>query len=828
MAQYRHYANGTSDHVSIGIRASSSSSHQQKSGRVRRLGYRSDKSSRGGCSLIGAVIVFLCLVLVVTVLAYYFLSTEITINGKDVNDNHVEDDMMKNDDFLTNVTRTDTIKVLGFGQGSVGHGRDSRDGESSEKGHNLVRVKNYKEKVKAKRIEDRKGVGLYNEDGRKELKMYEKEYEASLKSTGKLGNKSDINFLLLDDEDTREQNGAVDSENDYNDGIDFHDPRMEEYGADSEHDKEENSSETTVHVKDNSESSNFLDAKTKDQNIAKDNQEDSMSLLEKGSLKSQNSGDGNTDSRRANNIGGHSTSKSRPDSKKKSKRHKSGCGMKFLNSTTRLVEPFESRKFARFSLQYTEIEEKPEGQEQWEPRFAGHQSLHEREDSFLAQDQKIKCGFVKGPEGSSSTGFDLAEDDESYISRCHIAVISCIFGNSDRLRSPVNKMVGVGFQFVSSLCGLSGFCYMFVLNGANLIHCAEIRILKVVKLIDLIHSILLWAKASANCHDALKEYPNVELKTEFGNSGIFNLALDEPLRSHIPFYALFPLLRHAHKVKSSWVNLSISWTQLHHKLVMCVVESYSDHKFPSLFQVTRLSRKNVCFVMFMDEVTLQTLSSEGHIPDTAGFIGLWKIVVVKNLPYDDMRRVGKVPKLLPHRLFPSARYSIWLDSKLRLQVDPLLVLEYFLWRKGFEFAISKHYDRHCVWEEVDQNKRLNKYNHTAIDQQFASYKSDGLKRFNVSDPNKLLPSNVPEGSFIVRAHTPMSNLFSCLWFNEVDRFTPRDQLSFAFTYQKLRRMNPGKPFYLHMFKDCERRAIAKLFRHKSEDKRTTPRQEATE
>ncbi|KAJ6859120.1 hypothetical protein NC652_041423 [Populus alba x Populus x berolinensis] len=722
MAQHRHYTNGTSDHVSIGIRASSSSSsQQQKSGRVRRLGYRSDKSSRGGLSLIGAVIVFLCLALVVTVLAYYFLSTENTTNDKGVNDNHVEDDEMKNDDFLTNVTRTDTIKVLGFGQGSVGHGRDSRywdrddrrrdedyneddvehdskvhrDGESSEKVHNLVKVKNYKEK--AKRVEDRKGVGLYNEDGRKELKMYEKEYEASLKSMGNLGNKSDIKNLLLDDEENGEQNGAADSENDYDDGIDFHDPRTEEYGGDSEHDKEENSSETTVHVKDNREpssfldaktkdqNSSFLDAKTKDQNSAKDNQEDFSSLLEKGSLNSQNSDDGNTDSRHADNIGGRSTSKSRSDSKKKSKRHKySGCGMKFLNSTTRLVEPFESRKFARFSLQYTEIEEKPEGQEQWEPRFAGHQSLHEREESFLAHDQKINCGFVKGPEGSSSTGFDLAEDDASYISRCHIAVISCIFGNSDRLRSPVHKMV------------------------------------------------------------------------------------------------------------------------------------------------THLSRKNVCFVMFMDEVTFQTLSSEGHIPDTAGFIGLWKIVVVKNLPYNDMRRVGKVPKLLPHRLFPSARYSIWLDSKLRFQVDPLLVLEYFLWRKGYEFAISKHYDRRCVWEEVAQNKRLNKYNHTVIDQQFASYQADGLKRFNVSDPNKLLPSNVPEGSLIVRAHTPMSNLFSCLWFNEVDRFTPRDQLSFAFTYQKLRRMNPGKPFYLNMFKDCERRAIAKLFRHKSEEKRSTPRQEAVE
>jgi Protein of unknown function (DUF616) len=48
----------------------------------------------------------------------------------------------------------------------------------------------------------------------------------------------------------------------------------------------------------------------------------------------------------------------------------------------------------------------------------------------------------------------------------------------------------------------------------------------------------------------------------------------------------------------------------------------------------------------------------------------------------------------------------------------------------------------------------------------------------------------------------MSNLFSCLWFNEVERFTPRDQLSFAYTYLKLRKTNPSKPFYLNMFKVC--------------------------
>lgn len=100
-------------------------------------------------------------------------------------------------------------------------------------------------------------------------------------------------------------------------------------------------------------------------------------------------------------------------------------------------------------------------------------------------------------------------------------------------------------------------------------------------------------------------------------------------------------------------------------------------------------------------------------------------------------------------IYMCSRYSIWLDSKLRLQSDPILILEYFLWRHEHEYAISNHYDRHCVWDEVVQNKKLNKFNHTIIDQQFEFYQRDGLKRFDPSDPNKLLPScNNSQNSFI--------------------------------------------------------------------------------
>lgn len=703
---HNHNSNGTSlnDHVSVGIRAAP----YNKPARARRSA-RSDKNSRR--LSISSVFFVLLLVLLATVLAYFYISGYSNHNDddqdKDIISHSAVDDELKNGlDFLTNVTRTNTFKVVGFGKGSIGHGRDSRywdkddrrrdddysedvlehasmasTDESINTGHVSVKVDSGDEKISVgdpRKGLDRKGVGLYNEAGRNELKMYEAEYEASLKNAAQSGNLNENENQQSGDKIIGVHSEPIDVDDEYDDNVEFHDTQVEEYD-DSGHDKGDHSDEAKVQNQYRRESSDFHDAKKLHQNIAKEVEEVSGNLSVDSSLKSENLGKFYASQRQVNLVGGQST-KASP--KKKSKR-RSSCEMKILNSTTQLVEPLESRKFARFFLQYAEVEEKPDGEAEWEPRFAGHQSLQEREGSFLAHDQKINCGFVKAPEGYPSTGFDLAEDDANYISRCHIAVISCIFGNSDRLRIPVGKMV------------------------------------------------------------------------------------------------------------------------------------------------TRLSKKNVCFVMFMDELTLQALSSEGQIPDRTGFIGLWKIVVVKNLPYDDMRRVGKIPKLLPHRLFPSARYSIWLDSKLRLQRDPLLILEYFLWRKGYEYAISNHYDRHCVWEEVAQNKKLNKYNHTVIDQQFAFYQADGLKRFDPSDPDRLLPSNVPEGSFIVRAHTPMSNLFSCLWFNEVDRFTSRDQLSFAYSYQKLRRMNPGKMFYLNMFKDCERRSMTKLFRHRSAEKRGVRQQAAT-
>lgn len=215
--------------------------------------------------------------------------------------------------------------------------------------------------------------------------------------------------------------------------------------------------------------------------------------------------------------------------------------------------------------------------------------------------------------------------------------------------------------------------------------------------------------------------------------------------------------------------------------------------------ISDVSKRTVCFYMFLDEETEAYIKNSSSV-DSTKRAGLWRIVVVRNLPYEDARRNGKVPKLLLHRLFPNARFSLWVDGKLELVVDPYQVLERFLWRRNASFAISRHYRRFDVFEEAEANKAAGKYDNASIDYQIEFYKREGLTHY--SELKLPITSDVPEGCVIIREHIPITNLFTCVWFNEVDRFTSRDQLSFSTVRDKIMlKVN----WTVHMFMDCERR-----------------------
>ncbi|VVA92851.1 unnamed protein product [Arabis nemorensis] len=242
-----------------------------------------------------------------------------------------------------------------------------------------------------------------------------------------------------------------------------------------------------------------------------------------------------------------------------------------------------------------------------------------------------------------------------------------------------------------------------------------------------------------------------------------------------------------------------------------VFDAFDDVKAPQ--NISKYSEETVCFYMFVDEETEAILKKERGL-DGNKKVGIWRVVVVHNLPYSDGRRNGKVPKLLVHRLFPNARYSLWIDGKLELVVDPYQILERFLWRKNATFAISRHYKRFDVLVEAEANKAAGKYDNASIDFQVAFYKNEGLTPYSVA---KLpITSDVPEGCVILREHVPISNLFTCLWFNEVDRFTSRDQISFSTVRDKIAEKTN---WTVSMFLDCERRNFVVQRYHRAEQER---------
>ncbi|EPS65992.1 hypothetical protein M569_08785, partial [Genlisea aurea] len=124
----------------------------------------------------------------------------------------------------------------------------------------------------------------------------------------------------------------------------------------------------------------------------------------------------------------------------------------------------------------------------------------------------------------------------------------------------------------------------------------------------------------------------------------------------------------------------------------------------------------------------------------------------------------------------------------------------FLWRRNASFAISRHYKRFDVFVEAEANKAAAKYDNSSIDFQIDFYRKEGLTPY--SEKKLPITSDVPEGCVIIREHIPITNLFTCLWFNEVDRFTSRDQLSFSTVRDKIR---SETNYTVDMFLDCERR-----------------------
>ncbi|KAK9750742.1 hypothetical protein RND81_02G218400 [Saponaria officinalis] len=248
--------------------------------------------------------------------------------------------------------------------------------------------------------------------------------------------------------------------------------------------------------------------------------------------------------------------------------------------------------------------------------------------------------------------------------------------------------------------------------------------------------------------------------------------------------------------------------------VVVVSAIFGDHD--KIRQPKGLGSKTLettCFFMFVDDSTLKGLIHHNMISSKQSTlqhkIGVWRLIKVSSDGelYDNPAMNGVIPKYLVHRLFPNSKYSIWVDAKLQLVVDPLLLIHSLVVKEDVDMAISRHpYFIHTMEEAMATTRWRKWLDVEAIKVQMETYCENGLHPWS---PTKLpYPSDVPDTALILRKHGVNNNIFSCLMFNELDAFNHRDQLAYAYVRDKMKPKIKINMFEVEVFEQ-----IVLEFRH---------------
>ncbi|KAF8117207.1 hypothetical protein N665_0012s0209 [Sinapis alba] len=235
--------------------------------------------------------------------------------------------------------------------------------------------------------------------------------------------------------------------------------------------------------------------------------------------------------------------------------------------------------------------------------------------------------------------------------------------------------------------------------------------------------------------------------------------------------------------------------------------------------------ETVCFYMFIDHKTLNSLFHHNVISKNNPKdyrIGVWRIITISKNLYLNPAMNGVIPKYLIHRLFPNSKFSIWIDAKVQLMIDPLLLVHSMLVIPDVDIAISKHPFFVNTMEEAMATARWKKWGDVhGLRMQMDTYCEHGLKPWS---SHKLpYPTDVPDSAMILRKHGIRSNLFSCFMFNELEAFNPRDQLAFAFVRDHINPMVKMNMFEVEVFEQ-----VVVEYRHNLKKTETSSNEEKEE
>lgn len=155
-------------------------------------------------------------------------------------------------------------------------------------------------------------------------------------------------------------------------------------------------------------------------------------------------------------------------------------------------------------------------------------------------------------------------------------------------------------------------------------------------------------------------------------------------------------------------------------------------------------------------------------------IGVWQ---VRNIPYEneDKTKIARWVKTHPEELLSEYEASVWMDGNIIIKTDFVYARIVDLFQQGVLVSSMWHNDRYCVYEEGE------------------AVVSSHLERESVviKWERKILKEKYPnnnglwETNFLFRIH-PDDKVRELdeLWWNCIDKYSRRDQLSFPYSLWK--------------------------------------------
>lgn len=155
---------------------------------------------------------------------------------------------------------------------------------------------------------------------------------------------------------------------------------------------------------------------------------------------------------------------------------------------------------------------------------------------------------------------------------------------------------------------------------------------------------------------------------------------------------------------------------------------------------------------------------------------IWEIrEIPTELKYLSPIKQQRYIKLHPHLLFPEYDFSLWIDANVTINKNFNKYIEQNCTEEGTVLFIGKHPSRNCIYREAITCKTMKKDSDEIINKQMDKYRNEGF-------PENM---GLPQSCIIFRYHNEQSCIdLMNTWWNEIEQFSHRDQLSFNYALWK--------------------------------------------